>query len=162
MDPANLDSYGGDFHDEIPVEDSTSQLSSTYYTRLASDAAQMTRTSVRAWASFTPTATAAPLTFDPAVVTARSWWGAGGGAQKPVVTKTATGLYQLTWPPTLNDELSVPEDVAFLTGWAVVMGTVLGSAQIGAIGANAVAVRIYNSSAALADLTTDVIAVFLL
>jgi len=110
MLPRVLADYGAPKVDSGPLENPTSEFSSTEFNRMAEDNAQLTITSYKAIANFPTTAVAAPTTVAAGGVNVKSQWGSGP-AQKPVVTKTAVGRYTLTYAATYTDALSVVETV---------------------------------------------------
>lgn len=105
-----IDTYGGVFTNEVPVENPTTQQSAAQYTRHAEDSAQATRTTRKAIVRFPTTAAAAPQ-----VVVASSGTShmGTGGAALPVGAKTATGVYTLTYTTPWTDGLGESEVVAF-------------------------------------------------
>lgn len=115
MEPRVIGTYGGPKIDATVVSNPETQVSAGNFNRTFEDLAQATRTVQRAVASFTTTTVAAPTTVVAASVNVRTVWGSAP-AQKPVVTKTATGLYTLTWSPTFTDPLSETESVSFFDG----------------------------------------------
>lgn len=154
--PRDIFTYGGVFVDANVVENPQKELSAVYYDRLAEDTAQMSRTTIKARCSFIPTAAAAPVTLDPSTVTSRSHWGTGS-PQKPVVTKTATGAYTITYPATFTDALGLVEDVTFDDASAQVRGATDGHARVRGITGTAITVFVYDAASALADLTGNTV-----
>ena len=159
----DLADYGGPFVDERVVKNPQSQVSADFYNRQSEDAAQGTRVVYRAIVSFTTTTTAATTTVADNRVNVWSVWGTGS-AQKPVVTKTATGKYTLTFAASFTDALGVVESVDFEVGHADILhssDTWAGS-KLAAISSNIVDVKVYDNSLALSDLTgTAVVTVWL-
>jgi hypothetical protein len=112
MLPKTLDSFGGPRVDAKAPSNLISQYPSTDFNRAHEDVAQMTRTIPRVVVLF-PTSAAGPADLPAGTVQHRSVWGTGS-AQKPTVTKTATGLYTVTWATTYTDALGVVESVALI------------------------------------------------
>ena len=110
--PRTIDTYGGVFTDQTPVEDPTTTQSAAQYTRHAEDTAQMTRTAVKAWVKFKTSAAAAPVSITPDA--GYSQMGTGG-AVLPLVVKTATGVYRVTYTTPFTDGLGESEAVAFVS-----------------------------------------------
>lgn len=108
--PRTIDTYGGVFTDASPVEDPTTTQSAAQYTRHSEDTAQMTRTSLKAWVKFKTSAAAAPVTITPDA--GYSHMGVDGAAL-PVVTKTATGEYRVTYTTPFTDGLGESEAISF-------------------------------------------------
>ncbi len=165
MLPATLSDYGAPFQDVRPTRDPTTQLAAAKYNRMVEDAAQATRTVQRAVVSFLTTATAAPTTVSAGSVTCFTVWGSGS-AQKPVVTKTATGAYTLTWTATFDDGLvgvagmetvAVTENVVFtMPVGAPNTRSASGYAKVLTIASNVVTVGVYDNTDALSDLSGGV------
>lgn len=165
MLPATLSDYGAPFQNVRPVRDPTTQLDAVKYDRMAEDVAQGTRTIQRAAVSFLTTATAAPTTVAAGNVTCFTVWGSGS-AQKPVVTKTATGSYTLTWTATFDDGLvgvenmetvAVTESVVFtMPVGAPNVRSAGARANILTIASNVVTVEVYDNTGTLSDLSGGV------
>ena len=165
MLPATLSDYGAPYQDVRPVRDPTTQAAAEKYNRMAEDTAQGTRTAPRAEVSFLTTATAAPTTVAAGNVACFTVWGSGS-AQKPVVTKTATGAYTLTWTATFDDGLvgvENMEDVAVTE--SVVFTMPIGAPNVRSAGAraniltiasNVVTVEVYDNTGSLSDLSGGV------
>jgi hypothetical protein len=165
MLPATLSDYGAPYQDVRSTRDPTTQLAAAKYNRMVEDAAQGTRTAPRAEVSFLTTATAAPTTVSAGNVTCFTVWGSGS-AQKPVVTKTATGSYTLTWTATFDDGLvgvENMEDVAVTE--SVVFTMPIGAPNVRSAGAraniltiasNVVTVEVYDNTGSLSDLSGGV------
>lgn len=159
-----ISSYGGAYQNARPVRDPTTQVDAAKFNRLAEDAAQMTRSAIRASVSFVTTTTAATVEVDAANVTHFSVWGSSS-AQKPTVEKTATGTYVVTWeeefadalvPVDNMDSVEETESVVFTmpVGQPNVMGATNGYARVSSIASNVVTVLVYDDAApsALSDL----------
>jgi hypothetical protein len=113
MDARDLADYGGPKVDAKPVQNPESELTAGEYNREAEDVAQLTCCKVQAVVRFNTTAVAAPVVYATAAVQHRSLWG-NGDAQKPTVTKTATGRYTIAYPATFTDSLGIVETLNFL------------------------------------------------
>lgn len=155
---ADINTYGGVFSDEKPVENPKTQQAAAFFNRMSEDTAQMTRTSCKARITFVPVATAGPIALDASTIGINSHWGSGS-TQKPAILKNDTGDYTITMPASFTDTVGYIESVAFLDADAGVRGTTLGRAQVYAVASNVISVHVYNSSNALADLTTATIVV---
>jgi hypothetical protein len=161
MNPHSISSYGGPFFDAKAVKDPTTQLAAAFADRMFEDVAQLTRASGFTWFSFITTLTAAVTTLSAANVAVASFFGSGS-AQKPTVSKTATGTYTLTWPSTFDDALvgvagmdgvAETQSVAFTFASGLNnMGATNGYARVTAIASNVVTVKVYDTTDALSDL----------
>lgn len=145
--PRTIDNYGGTFVDAFPVEDATAEQSADYANRLHEDVAQMTRTSLKCVVTF-PTSAAAPGTISAASVTCHSQYGTGS-ATKPVVAKTATGVYTLTFAASYDDALGETDAFTITTATASVDAAVLAYAQASHSGV-VVTVKLYDPASAFA------------
>jgi hypothetical protein len=117
----------------------------------------MTRTAVRAIVHFTPGATSPrPVTYHQSV------WG-NTDTEKPVVTRTNTGEYTLTYAANLTDALGTIEAVQFVSAsQPTVFGVNGDHAQIRDIVNNVVRVQTRAETGALSDLTgSDTVVVHL-
>jgi hypothetical protein len=154
--PRDINTYGGVFLDQTPVQNPTTQQSAAFANRANEDLAQLTRTTTKARVTFIPVAAAGPVVVDALTITIASHYGSGS-AQKPVITKTATGIYSAVFPASAIDSLAVTETVSFVDGDAAVRGPTNGSARVFSIATNTIVVYVYDAAGALADLTLDTI-----
>lgn len=98
---ASLDTYGGILEDFAPVEDPVTDESATYRNQYVADVAGMTQTAYRAWVAFEGHAT---TPADPDSDVHGAVWGDGNDV-KPTVEHDSTGVYIITWPEEVTDEL---------------------------------------------------------
>ena len=154
--PRDINTYGGVFLDQTPVQNPQTQQSAAFANRANEDIAQMTRTTTKARVTFVPVVTPAPVVLSALTITVDSHYGSGS-AQKPVLTKSATGIYSLVFPASAIDSLAVTEVVSFVDGNASVRGLTNGSARVISIATNTIVVYVYDAAGALADLTLDTI-----
>lgn len=129
---------------DLEVQESAEgELGADEWNRAAQDIAQLCRTSHKAFGVFRATTTAAPTT---ATLSAYgSQWGADAGFQ-PTISKTATGLYTVTFDTTYDDEIGNTETLAFLSAGAVSRvddSTKIIVPQIYSVTANAFQLAIY-------------------
>ena len=83
----------------------------------------------------------------------RSVWG-NGDAQKPLITKTATGIYRVTYDASFTDALGEVESVSFFDGHVSVKTVDPADDVKGAvlsIASNVVDVALYSTVSTLAD-----------
>jgi hypothetical protein len=121
MDPITIANLGGPYTDAVPADNPETDLDADNGNLALEIVAQASQTVERARCLFVTTAVAAPTVVAAANVTNRSNWGSGS-AQKPVVTKTATGRYTLTYAATYVNGLTVTETVAFTLPWCQAWG----------------------------------------
>lgn len=105
----DLASVGGAINDYRPVPDPTVERAANHDNIIAANAVSATRTLTRAFASFT-------LGTTPALVQHDAVWGTGSGVA-PVVARTGTGVWTITWPATVNDALGVSQAVNLRGPW---------------------------------------------
>lgn len=147
--PRTIDSYGGPFVDAFPVEDPTIEQSATFGNRLHEDVAQITCTTTKAVVRFPTTATAGPIAVTPS--SGASHIGLGM-AELPTIAKSATGLYNITYPTSWTDALGEAENIAFRfsSGRAVSLSAfgVVQSTEA----TNVIHVAVFDAAGALSDL----------
>lgn len=154
MQSKTIGDYGGPYKDALPVEDPETQLGADAFNALSEDAAQLTRTGVRAIVRFA-TRTAAPEQIVQNVTAVVSVWG-NTMAQQPTITRRGTGEYEVTFPPSFVDANGVREDVSFLFGQASIEGDAPGQARVKSIASNVIVIRIFDASWTLSDLGGNV------
>ncbi len=110
MLPKTISSYGGVKVDAKAVSNAQSQLAASEHNRASEDLAQSTITVPRVAVSFGTVTSGDPLAIN---TTVRTVWGSGT-PQKPVITRSGTGLYLVTWPTSFTDALGVVENLAFV------------------------------------------------
>lgn len=99
----SLATYGGALSNYFPIEDPTTDLDAGADNQNRCSTAAMTNTAVRAWARFVTSATTPTLAVSNAV---GGVWPTIPGNQ-PVVSRSAQGIFLLTYPTTITDELGV-------------------------------------------------------
>lgn len=110
----DLSDYGGVKANAEPVADPETQLDADEWNEMAEDTAHLTRGPVLATVKFTTTSVAHPVVYAASAVQIKSVWG-NGTAQKPTVTKTAQGLYTITFAASFTNALGVVENVSFFS-----------------------------------------------
>lgn len=142
-----IDTYGGPYQNERPVEDPTTELDASFDNEALADTAAATRMVSRAWVSFTgityTSGTMAVTTDDHNAV-----WGADN-AVKPVVTQSATGIYLITWPTTIEDEIGVTRTLNIRVPLEpVTVDATLSRVKVTAKTANTLALKAFNAAGA--------------
>jgi hypothetical protein len=100
-----VDTYGGPYTNQQPVEDPTTEIDADFDNEALADTAACTRMVERAWVSFvgvTYTSGSQSIT----VADHDAVWG-GGVTVLPTIVQTAAGIYTITWPATVEDEIGV-------------------------------------------------------
>lgn len=151
----SLVTYGGPFRDYAPQVDPTTDPSSTGFNQMLDSVAQMTNMATRAWARFTPAGTGTPVL---AASGAQHWalWG-NSPAVAPTPSRSNVGLYVLTWPSTVSDNIPSgqqgffgPHTVNFLAADGQAESQTFYHVQCLATG-NSVTVQILNTSGSGVD-----------
>ncbi len=143
-----IEEYGGPFVDAEPVQNPQSEQAAAHGNRALEDLAQLTRTGTRGIVHFSTTATAAPTA---ATVTYHtSLWGSTD-TEKPVVTKTATGVYSVAYAAQLTDGLDVVEDLNFTSGQVAFMSANDGAVQFSSISSTGCVIRVMDFAGGEAD-----------
>ena len=79
---------------------------------------------------------------------------------KPTPAHTGTGVYTLTWPTTVTDELGESHSVNLVDGWANVNGSTLYHVQVTITSPNVATVYVFNAAGAANDAVGVTIAVY--
>ena len=108
-----LANYGGVLKNYAPVADPTTDLDSSFSNKVRTSVAAASQTQIRALVLFTTAATTAGLVL----VGYRSVWG-NAPAVAPLLTRVATGQYQITQPATVADELGAVHVVSIFAAAA--------------------------------------------
>lgn len=140
-------SYGGALANYAAVEDPTTDEDASWRNLYAANVAAMTQTIARAWCAFEGHGT---TPVDPASNIHGAVWGDSLGV-KPVVERTGTGVYTITWPETVSDELNEEHTVNLRRCWASVSGSSLYFHTETVTAPNEVTLRVFNTSFAAND-----------
>jgi hypothetical protein len=160
-DTSSLDDFGGPMSNYSAVVDPTTDEDAKYRNRYACDVAMLGHTAPRAMCSFTAVNGAVPT--DPSGFVHDALWG-DAVAVKPVVARTGEGVWTITWPSTVDDELTAEDasigggethsvNIRFAIAQATAVGGVLKHAVAEVTSSAVVTVRGF-----LADGTADDIA----
>lgn len=150
-----LSTYGGALVNYAPVEDPTTDRDALAANIAYADCAAMTQTAVRAWARFVTSATvptlAVPFPND------ATW--PNVFANLPVLTRSAVGVFLLTWPTTVIDALGATQTLNFRgCGAPNLEGAALaGFANATVTAANVVTVRTFSTAFAASDIAATTI-----
>ena len=154
-DKDDIDTYGGEKSDYAPIEDPTTDTAASEFNSLKCSVAMGSRTAVRAWVKFTTHATTPVLVSHDAV------WG-NSVSVAPTVTRTGAGIFVVTWPAYVDDELGTAHSLNLQLGWSNVSSTTCYFTQASVNTANTVAVYTFNTSFAANDIAGNNITVFVL
>jgi hypothetical protein len=136
----DLDSVGGEINDYRTVPDPTVERTATSDNKIAADAVMATRTATRVWVKFTGHATTPTVSAWDAV------W-KGSTVTAPTVTRDAAGLYAVTFPATVLDELGDEHTLNLRGGW----GAVAARGSVGVAVTSPNACSVYTDAAGVAD-----------
>lgn len=105
-DISSIDDFGGPIANYAAVTDPTTDEDAKFRNRYACDVAMMGHTAPRAFVRFVAVDGGAPT--DPATFVHDALWGSAL-AVKPVVARTGEGVWTVTWPTTVDDELTADD-----------------------------------------------------
>ena len=94
---------GGTLVNYAPIEDPTTDLDAGFDNNSRCMVAMMSHTAPRSWAKFTTAATTGALVLN----AHDAMWGSSLGVA-PALARSSTGVFTLTYPTTVNDELQPP------------------------------------------------------
>ncbi len=144
-DTDDLDTLGGVKTNAHPVEDPTTDLDADQDNIQRCDVAMMTHTAIRAWARFTSAATTGAMIL----VAHDAQWG-NAALVAPALARTSDGLFTLTYPASVDDELAEAHTTNFRGAWGVSRGgATLYFIHVHPTSANVLTVRIFNAAGAL-------------
>jgi hypothetical protein len=145
-DEATLsDTYGGPYTNERPVEDPTTELDAGAASELMSDVAGCTRTVERAWVKFNGLTYTSGTQSIPVDDHNANWGGSAG--VEPVVVQTAAGIYLITWPATVIDEILVTRTLNIrYPHEPVTIDATLSRGKVSAFTANTISLSTFNAA----------------
>ena len=152
-----LSTYGGALVNYAPVEDPTTDRDALAANQAYASCAAMTQTAVRAWVRFVTSATTPTLavSFPNDAVWPNVF------ANLPVLTRSAVGVFLLTWPTTVIDALGVTQTLNFRGCYDpnIEGATLAGFANATVTAANVVTVRTFSTAFAASDIVGTTICV---
>jgi hypothetical protein len=150
--PKDLSSYGGPYVDAHAVKDPTSQMAASYGNRIMEDLAQMTRVYSKIWLQF-PTVASGTTTVTAHV----SAWGTGAGFHPTTIERTGVGEYDITYPASFDDGLSVTETVSFTFAEGCVASTTVYGRVQAVAASNVITVVVLDDTDSPVDLTAGTV-----
>jgi hypothetical protein len=166
---SSFDELGGALNNYAPVTDPTTDEDVKYRNRYVCDVAMMGHTAQRGFVRFVTVNDAAPT--DPASNVHDALWGSSVTV-KPVVARSAEGVWTVTWPTSVQTELT-PEaaeigggethtvSIRAAMAQATAVGGVLKHAIAEVTSANVVTVRGFNAAGTADDIAGSTITVFI-
>ena len=146
-----LSTYGGEKDDYAPIEDQSTDLSASHWNLVASNVAGMTHTVCRAWRTFT----AGNPPTDPASNVHDAVWG-NDVSVKPTVSRSSTGIYLVTWPSSVTDELGESHSTNIRRAWVCLEATLPYFSVATRTSATVVSVLVWDSSGVLTDPSANI------
>jgi hypothetical protein len=146
-DTDDIDTLGGVKVNLAPVEDPTTDLDADEDNIQRCDVAMMTHTAIKAWARFT----ASNATGTMVLVAHDAQWGNGSGVT-PTLARSGVGVFTVTFPATVSDELDETHTLNFRAAW----GTSRGGAtkyfiDVVPTAANVLTARVFDSTVVADD-----------
>ena len=132
-------------------------LGADEWTSCAADVAMLTRTGARAWIKFTG-ATYTSGTMTMTIVSRLAMW---GNAETVTVTQTSAGVYVITYPTTVTDELGATKTLSFVDVLAVKVASSPPRAWYGSVAANVVTLHMTDLTGSANACNGQTITVFL-
>ena len=111
---ATLGNYGGVKVDYAPSVNGATDRDATPVNQAFQDVAAMTLTSVRAYVAWYYASSTVTI------VSCNAEW----GNTPPTITRTSTGVYTVTWPTTITDDLGNVVPVVMYHGWGTLEGAI--------------------------------------
>lgn len=148
MLPKTIQSYEGPRADQGVVKNPQTQVSASSFNSLCEDAAQMTRTALRAFVAFQTRTSSGTVTL----MLHDTPWGSGM-AQAPTLTRVSAGIYTATYAISYLDGLSQSETVNFR--YAVPLGVqsaTFGHVQAAVTAGNVITIYVFDGANAASDL----------
>ena len=150
----SLAAFGGTKRNAFPVTDSTTDYDAPEDNLMRAAAAAVTHTQTLAWCRFTTAATTGTLVL----VAHDALWGSLGGVA-PTLTRVSAGIFEITWPSSVDDEVIPPNTETLNLRWARPNHRSTSYRDVNAIPQSANVVRVYvrDNTLALADVVgTDI------
>lgn len=153
----SLSTFGGTlgagYADFASSLDPTTDMPASAGNQLLSDVAMMTRTAVRAWVRFAPAGVGTVI-----LVAHYALWGNASGVAPVLAYGGSTGIYTITWPATVQDDITVTSAAGYVGPQALNLLATHGQCESpsalwnvqGSVSGNVGTYALYNSSGALA------------
>ena len=151
----SYDIYGGSKTDYTAIVDPTCDRSAAEINTAFASAAMATRTSIRAYCQILGHATT------PTIVSHNAQWG-NSLAVIPVIVRSATGVYSLTFPATVLDALGNTQSINLSSGQISITNTTPGFATVTKVNANTFTVSLFSAAGTASDLTSSPVNVWVI
>jgi len=110
---ASLSTYGGALNDYSPPIDASTDRPAAGANPAYGDTAAMTHTAIRGWARFTPAGSSTPT-----LASHDETWNNGNNSA-PTIARSEEGIYTLTYPATVYDEIPATSPGGVSGGYAL-------------------------------------------
>lgn len=141
-DVDDLAALGGTFQNYASVEDPNTDCDAAFFNKNNANNAAMTQTLPRAICTFVGNATTP--TDPPSGFVHAAVWGASAPV-KPTPARTGAGVYTLTFPTTVTDELGDSHTVNFRRAHGFAEGSTAYHVQVEVTSANVLTVRVFDA-----------------
>jgi hypothetical protein len=142
-----INDLGGAMVNYEPVLDPTTDLDAGFDNNSRCMVAMMSHTAIRSWAKFTTAVTSGAMVLN----AHDALWGNSIGVA-PTLARFATGIFTLTYPTTVNDELGGAHTVNFRVGWGQARSATAGfDVQVIPTAANVLTVYVRDNTNTLLD-----------
>jgi len=139
---STIDNYGGELEDFAPVTDPTTDRAAADMNAAMADVAMLGHCGIRAWCRFTAAASTGAMVL----VAHDAMWG-NTDAVKPTLARSSSGVFTLTWPTSVTDELGDAHTLVLRAGWGNAYGASnFYEPRVTTVSANVVTVTIKNST----------------
>lgn len=145
-DTDSVNTYGGALNNAGPVEDPTTDRDAGAMNKALASVSGMTHTAVRAIVRFTAAASGGAMVL----VSHDAVWG-NSNSVAPTLGRTGTGIFTITWPSSVTDELTVSHTVALRYGTSNPRGSVFYQPQVVITSGNVATVYVFNAGNAASD-----------
>lgn len=143
-----LGTYGGAKQNYSQIEDPLTDRDADDANKAYASCAAMTQTAVRAWARMVCNTSTGALTLAPTNPCDATW--PNTLANRPTLTRVSTGIFRLTWPTTITDDLGSDHELNFRAAECHIE-TAFGFTQARVVAANIVEIRLANTSGTASD-----------
>lgn len=142
----SIDTFGGALNDYVlGVVDPTTDRPASGANQAYAGVAMMTHTAARCWATFVTAATTGAMT----IADHDAVWGT---SVAPTPARTSQGIFTLTWPATVADELDVNHSTNLRVGSLMsISGATALHVQVARTSATVITVRVYDTTFTLVD-----------
>lgn len=151
----DLDALGGLKENDAAIEDRTREIDADDLNRIEANVAMATRTQPRCWARLTLSTTTGGMVLQSHMAV----WGSASG-DAPALVRSTTGVFTITWPTDVEDELGDTHTTNLRAAWASVEGATPYQHTETVTAANVVTLRMFTAAGVADDADTVTVDVF--